>query len=141
MFARAAYGTLGSNVPALMRALVACGWFGIQAWIGGEALHTFFKTLVPGWPTAARRRASAGHTTTEWLSFLLFWGLNVFIIYRGMDLLPRGGELGGARIVLVMTGAAAVVGGVEGERPRTAARAARQIPHVRASSGRCSCRR
>src|SRR5262245_8567255 len=41
VFARAAYGTLGSNVPALMRALVACGWFGIQAWIGGEALHTF----------------------------------------------------------------------------------------------------
>jgi len=50
VFARAAYGTLGSNVPALMRALVACGWFGIQAWIGGEALHTFFRTVIPGWP-------------------------------------------------------------------------------------------
>ena len=42
VFARAAYGTIGSNLPALMRALVACGWFGIQAWIGGEALQTFF---------------------------------------------------------------------------------------------------
>src|SRR5213594_9569 len=52
VFARAAYGTFGSNVPALMRALVACGWFGIQAWIGGEALNTFFKTMVPGWPMA-----------------------------------------------------------------------------------------
>ena len=51
VFARAAYGTLGSNVPALMRALVACGWFGIQAWIGGEALQTMFKTLIPGWAT------------------------------------------------------------------------------------------
>ena len=51
VFARAAYGTFGSNVPALMRALVACGWFGIQAWIGGEALHTMFKTIIPGWPT------------------------------------------------------------------------------------------
>src|SRR5213083_3791857 len=51
VFARAAYGTLGSNVPALMRALVACGWFGIQAWIGGEALHTFFRTIIPAWPT------------------------------------------------------------------------------------------
>ena len=51
VFARAAYGTLGSNLPALMRALVACGWFGIQAWIGGEALHTFFKAIIPGWPT------------------------------------------------------------------------------------------
>ena len=42
VFARVAYGTIGSNLPALMRALVACGWFGIQAWIGGEALQTFF---------------------------------------------------------------------------------------------------
>ena len=51
VFARAAYGTLGSNVPALMRAIVACGWFGIQAWIGGEALNTFFKAIIPGWQT------------------------------------------------------------------------------------------
>ncbi len=50
VFARAAYGTIGSNLPALMRALVACGWFGIQAWIGGEALQTFFAALIPGWP-------------------------------------------------------------------------------------------
>src|SRR5206468_11395151 len=51
VFNSAAYGSIGSNLPALMRALVACGWFGIQAWIGGEALHTFFKTILPGWPT------------------------------------------------------------------------------------------
>src|SRR2546428_8598259 len=49
VFARAAYGTAGSNLPALMRALVACGWFGIQAWIGGEALPTVLAALVPGW--------------------------------------------------------------------------------------------
>ena len=103
VFARAAYGTLGSNVPALMRALVACGWFGIQAWIGGEALHTMFKTMIPGWPTLLGTGFD-GHTTTEWLSFLLFWGLNVFIIYRGMDLL-RAFENWAAPFVLVMTGA------------------------------------
>jgi nucleobase:cation symporter-1, NCS1 family len=101
VFARAAYGTLGSNVPALMRALVACGWFGIQAWIGGEALHTFFRTIVPGWPMLLGP-GFAGHTTTEWLSFLLFWGMNVFIIYRGMDLLRRV-ENWAAPFVLVMT--------------------------------------
>src|ERR1051325_10119192 len=50
-FARAAYGTKGANLPALMRALVACGWFGIQAWIGGEALQTFFTAWIPTWPT------------------------------------------------------------------------------------------
>ena len=86
-----------------MRALVACGWFGIQAWIGGEALHTMFKTIVPGWPTLLGAGV-AGHTTTEWLSFLLFWSLNVFIIYRGMDLL-REVENWAAPFVLIMTGA------------------------------------
>jgi NCS1 family nucleobase:cation symporter-1 len=102
VFARAAFGTLGSNVPALMRALVACGWFGIQAWIGGEALHTFFRSVIPGWP-ALLGPGFGGHTTTEWLSFLLFWGLNVFIIYRGMDLV-RKVENWAAPFVLVMTG-------------------------------------
>src|ERR1700756_1649486 len=101
VFARAAYGTLGSNVPALMRALVACGWFGIQAWIGGEALHTFFKAVIPGW-RALLGPGFGGHTTTEWLSFLLFWALNVFIIFRGMDLV-REVENWAAPFVLVMT--------------------------------------
>ena len=101
VFARAAYGTLGSNVPALMRALVACGWFGIQAWIGGEALHTLLRALIPAWPTLLGA-GFGGHTTTEWLSFLLFWGLNVAIIYRGMDLV-REVENWAAPFVLVMT--------------------------------------
>ncbi len=101
VFARVAYGTIGSNLPALMRALVACGWFGIQAWIGGEALQTFFTALIPGWPQLLGA-GFAGHGTTQWLSFLLFWSLNVFIIYRGMDLL-RWVENWAAPFVLVMT--------------------------------------
>jgi NCS1 family nucleobase:cation symporter-1 len=103
VFARVSYGTIGSNLPALMRALVACGWFGIQAWIGGAALHTFFTSLLPGWPTLLGA-GFGGHTTTEWLSFLVFWALNVFIIYRGMDLL-RSVENWAAPFVLVMTAA------------------------------------
>ena len=101
VFARAAYGTAGSNLPALMRALVACGWFGIQTWIGGEALYTFFTAVFPGWP-ALLGAGFSGHTTTEWLSFLLFWGLNIFVIYRGMDLL-RKVENWAAPYVLVVT--------------------------------------
>src|SRR5690349_6936422 len=88
VFARAAYGTAGSNLPALMRALVACGWFGIQSWIGGEALQTFFTAVFPGWPRFLGPGVG-GHTTTEWLSFLLFWSLNIWIVYRGMDLLRK----------------------------------------------------
>ncbi|TMQ70151.1 MAG: NCS1 family nucleobase:cation symporter-1, partial [Candidatus Eisenbacteria bacterium] len=101
VFARAAYGTAGSNLPALMRALVACGWFGIQTWIGGEALQTLFAALVPGWK-GRLGLGFAGHTTTEWLSFMLFWGLNICIIYRGMDLL-RKVENWAAPYVLVVT--------------------------------------
>ncbi len=100
VFARAAYGTLGSNLPALMRALVACGWFGIQSWIGGEALYTFFTSLIPSFPNLLGP-GPGGHTNTQWLSFLLFWGINVFIIYRGMDLL-RKVENWAAPFVLIM---------------------------------------
>ena len=102
VFARAAYGTAGSNLPALMRALVACGWFGIQAWIGGEALQTFFAVLIPGWANLLGP-GFGGHTTTEWLSFLAFWGLNIGIVYRGMGLL-RVVENWSAPYVLVVTG-------------------------------------
>src|SRR5450759_1986832 len=100
VFARASYGTIGSNLPALMRAIVACGWFGIQAWIGGQALHTLFTSILPSWPSLLGK--FAGHATTEWISFLLFWLLNILIIYRGMDLLRRF-ENWAAPFVLVMT--------------------------------------
>ena len=60
VFARAAYGTIGSNLPALMRALVACGWFGIQAWIGGEALHTLLHSRSSPAGPRCSARASAG---------------------------------------------------------------------------------
>src|SRR5436190_17949362 len=103
VFARASYGTVGSNLPALMRALVACGWFGIQSWIGGEALQTLFASVIPGW-AGFLGPGFSGHTGTEWLCFLLFWGFNVFIIYKGMDVL-RVVENWAAPFVLVMTGA------------------------------------
>src|SRR6267378_4436739 len=49
VLARASFGVLGANVAAVLRALVACGWFGIQSWIGGEAINTLIATLAPGW--------------------------------------------------------------------------------------------
>ena len=87
VFARAGYGTVGSNLPALMRALVACGWFGIQAWIGGQALHTSFRSVFPAWPTLLGGRSlawvSRATRRPSGISFLLFWALNIYIIYRG----------------------------------------------------------
>ena len=101
VFARAAYGTFGSNLPALMRAIVACGWFGIQCWIGGKALHTFLAAMWPGWTTALGGHVF-GYYPTQWCAFLAFWGMNIWIIYRGMDLL-RKVENWAAPYVLVMT--------------------------------------
>jgi len=101
VFARASYGTYGSNLPALMRAIVACGWFGIQAWIGGKALYTFFAALLPSWPTLLGGPIG-GYPPTQWISFLIFWGMNIYIIYRGMNLL-RKVENWAAPFVLIMT--------------------------------------
>jgi nucleobase:cation symporter-1, NCS1 family len=107
VFARAAYGVFGANVPAVMRALVACGWFGIQCWIGGQALSTFFRSLMPATYASLNATPIAGHGITEWVSFLLFWGLNILIVYRGMELL-RKVENWAAPYVLVMTAALVV---------------------------------
>jgi NCS1 family nucleobase:cation symporter-1 len=100
VFARAAYGTIGANLPALLRAVVACGWFGIQAWIGGKALHVFFISLWPGWHDLLP--VVRGYPGTRWIAFLLFWALNILIVYRGMELLRRV-ERWAAPFVLVMT--------------------------------------
>src|SRR5688572_1192466 len=100
VFARAAYGTTGSNLPALMRALIACGWFGINAWIGGQALQMMFIKIYPGWRDLAG--TVHGYPGTQWISFLLFWALNLVIIYRGMELVRRV-ERFAAPFVLVVT--------------------------------------
>jgi NCS1 family nucleobase:cation symporter-1 len=103
VFARASYGVLGANVPAVMRALVACGWFGIQCWIGGQALNTFFRSLAPAQFALVNGKVLlGGHAPTEWMSFLAFWAINILIVYRGMELLRKVENLA-APYVLVMT--------------------------------------
>jgi NCS1 family nucleobase:cation symporter-1 len=52
VLSRAAFGTKGANVPAMLRAIVACGWFGIQTWIGGTAIDALFGVMFPGWTPA-----------------------------------------------------------------------------------------
>jgi NCS1 family nucleobase:cation symporter-1 len=83
VYCRAAFGLRGANVPAIMRALVACGWFGIQTWIGGTALHTMIAAWLPEWK-AAPKLAGLGITATEFGCFLAFWFLNVYVVWRGI---------------------------------------------------------
>jgi NCS1 family nucleobase:cation symporter-1 len=86
VFARASFGVLGANLPALLRALVACGWFGIQTWIGGAALHQLAKAVWPGIATLpAVVPAFLGISTGELTMFLAFWAMNVYFIVRGTE--------------------------------------------------------
>jgi nucleobase:cation symporter-1, NCS1 family len=75
IFARSAFGVLGANVPAMLRALVACGWFGIQTWIGGEAIYAMIVALAPG--------AQNVHWGLP-ACFFCFWALNLLVIVRGI---------------------------------------------------------
>src|ERR1700682_1818320 len=76
VFARASFGVLGANVPAILRALVACGWFGIQTWIGGEAINAMIVALAPGW---------ANFHSGPAVCFFFFWLLNVLVRVRGIE--------------------------------------------------------
>ncbi len=83
VYCRAAFGTLGANVPALLRALVACGWFGIQTWIGGEAIHKILAVFFPGLG-GGEVLPVLGITLSQFVCFLFFWGVNMVIVYLGI---------------------------------------------------------
>ena len=73
---RASFGVRGANVPAILRALVACGWFGIQTWIGGVALNTLLVAAWPGW---------AAVPAGVWIAFAIFWLIQVWLIVQGLE--------------------------------------------------------
>src|SRR4051812_46900712 len=84
VFCRASFGTRGANVPALMRAFVACGWFGIQTWIGGAAIYKILGVFFPSLTTPGAP-AFLGITLAEFVCFLFFWAINMFVVYRGIE--------------------------------------------------------
>jgi NCS1 family nucleobase:cation symporter-1 len=83
VFVRASFGTKGANIPALLRAIVACGWFGIQTWIGGASIYNLLRAWWPSLPEADTQ--SLFPQPLPMLCFLLFWLLNMFVIYKGVD--------------------------------------------------------
>jgi len=101
VLARASFGTSGANIPAVLRAIVACGWFGIQTYIGGEAVRTFIEAVWPGFAHVGGETSLAGLSIPSALTFLSFWALNIYVIYRGMNAV-RIFENWAAPIVLVM---------------------------------------
>ena len=99
---RSSFGVIGANIPALMRAFVACGWFGIQTWIGGSAIYQMTNAMtgdmlakMPDLP------AFVGINSGEFLCFMIFWAINVFIIYKGMESI-KFMESWGAPLLILM---------------------------------------
>lgn len=82
---RSSFGTKGANIAAVMRGLVACGWFGIQTWIGGAAIYATAALIFGFDPAAKIALPILGISAGELLCFLIFWAINVFFIVRGMD--------------------------------------------------------
>jgi NCS1 family nucleobase:cation symporter-1 len=76
VLARASFGTSGAHIPALLRGIVACGWFGIQTWIGGQAIDAMLRTAWPAWG-----QVPGG----LWIAFGAFWLMNMIIVVRGSN--------------------------------------------------------
>ncbi len=90
VFARASFGVKGANIPAILRAIVACGWFGIQTWIGGYAIYLMLKQWFPlleNLPSVFP--ASFGLQTGPAITFILFWLLNMYVVYLGVDSIKK----------------------------------------------------
>ena len=93
---RASFGIIGSNVPALIRAVVACGWFGVQTLFGGIAIHLLLSALFDGW-------AALGGTG-EVIGFFIFWVANVWVVIRGSESIKHLETLAAPQLLAVAVG-------------------------------------
>ncbi len=90
VLARASFGVKGANIPAILRAIVACGWFGIQTWIGGYALFLMIRVWFPAFENLPSLfPASFGLQTGPAITFILFWMLNMYVVYLGVDSIKK----------------------------------------------------
>ncbi len=90
VYCRASFGLIGANIPALLRALVACGWFGIQTWIGGGAIYRIFTAFIPAWNNLPKYFgdpgvAGSGVNVAQLACFFAFWLVNMWVIYMGIE--------------------------------------------------------
>ncbi len=106
VLARASFGLLGANIPSVLRAIVACGWFGIQTWIGGQAIHMALHAGFEGW--RALPVLDLGFVGAQplgaWLGFAAFWALNMAIIWRGIDSIRFLEKLGAPFLIIIGLG-------------------------------------
>lgn len=107
VFARLWFGTKGAHIPALARALIAAGWFGINSWFGGEALDAILTRTLPLWNSIPGHLAAA---------FAIFWAINVAIAMRGPQAIGRLAQFAAPTLAIgaiaLLIWAAANVGGI-----------------------------
>lgn len=90
VFARASFGVTGANIPAVLRAVVACGWFGIQTWIGGFATYQMLRLWIPSLETLPQIFPESWSLQTgPAITFLLFWALNMYVVYLGVESIKK----------------------------------------------------
>jgi NCS1 family nucleobase:cation symporter-1 len=85
VYARASFGLTGAHIPSLLRSVVACGWFGIQTWIGGLAISGLLGIVWSGWAGLGGDWVFMGHGVPEFAGFLLFWLINVYFVWAGTE--------------------------------------------------------
>lgn len=84
VLARASFGTTGARLPALMRAIVACGWYGIQTWFGGQMIYTLLGVML-GQPLGGDKIDGLGINLAQLLCFLAFWAIQMWYVVHGME--------------------------------------------------------
>ena len=93
---RASFGIIGSNVPSLIRAIVACGWFGVQTLFGGIAIHLMLAAMFDSW-------AALGGTG-EVIGFFIFWVANIAVVIRGSEAIKHLEALAAPLLLVVALG-------------------------------------
>ena len=106
VLSRASFGLSGAHIPSLLRAVVACGWFGIQTWIGGAAIHQLMSAGFEWW--AALPMVDLGFvgnmSVGAWLGFFIFWAINMAIIWRGIESIRFLEDLGAPFLLIIGIG-------------------------------------
>jgi cytosine/uracil/thiamine/allantoin permease len=106
---RSSFGVHGAHIPAVFRGLVACGWFGIQSWIGGRAIHKAMVKFVnltglTIWPLESAQSVFWGQQYGIWLGFFIFWGICMWIVWMGIESIRVLEDYGAPFLILCFGG-------------------------------------
>lgn len=93
MLCKLVFGSKGTIVPSLVRGILGCFWFGVQAWIGGQALNTIVCALLPAWSDMGFKGL--------FISFLIFWAMNVYIAGSGSSAVQKLAKYAAPTLILL----------------------------------------